>query len=276
MAINVPLEKALESEEFKKSEYRMPIIIGYDDRNNLMIDDLSRTPHILVGGMSGSGKSIFLQNIIACLTSRFTSDEVQLMLFDLKRVEFDYAKELPHLYANVIRDVDDAIQTLEHLVNIMEERLSAMDSVGVLSSLSRKGTPGLDKYNAKCGLKLPRIVAIFDEYAVLAVESDKVQELLLKLLAHGHAAGIHLLIASQRTSEEIFPWEMRVLMIHTRTALRVASKDDSFTMLGSLGAEKLPEYFGEMMYSSIWMGGKPIKVKVPYISEKKMLSLVER
>ena len=65
-------------------------------------------------------------------------------------------------------------------------------------------------------------------------------------------------------------------MIHTRTALRVASKEDSFTMLGGFGAEKLPEYFGEMMYSSIWMGGKPIKVKVPYISEKKMLSLVER
>ena len=78
------LEKALESEEFKNSEYKIPIIIGYDDENNLLIDDLSRTPHILVGGMSGSGKSIFLQNIITCLTSRFTSDEVQLLLFDLK------------------------------------------------------------------------------------------------------------------------------------------------------------------------------------------------
>ena len=86
MAINVPLEKALESEEFKNSEYRMPIIIGYDEQNNLLIDDLSRTPHILVGGMSCSGKSIFLQNIITCLTSRFTSDEMKLALFDLKRV----------------------------------------------------------------------------------------------------------------------------------------------------------------------------------------------
>ena len=275
MAINVPLEKALESEEFKNSEYRMPIIIGYDDQNNLLIDDLSRTPHILVGGMSCSGKSIFLQNIITCLTSRFTSDEMKLALFDLKRVEFDYAKELPHLYGNVIRDVDDAMQTLENLVNIMNERLSAMDNVGVLSSLSRKGTPGLDKYNAKCGLKLPRIVAIFDEYAVPVTENDKIQALILKLVAHGHGAGMHLIIASQRTSDEIFTSTMRAI-VPTRAVLRVASKEDSWTMLGSFGAEKLPEYFGEMMYSSIWMGGKPIKVKVPYISEKKMLTLVKR
>ena len=269
------LEKALESEEFKNSEYKIPIVIGYDEQNNLLIDDLSRTPHILVGGVCGSGKSIFLQNIITCVTSRFTSDEVQLLLFDLKRVEFDYAKELPHLYGNVIRDVDDAVLMLENLVNIMEERLSAMDSAGVLASLSRKGTPGLDKYNEKCGLKLPRIVAIFDEYAVPVTENDKIQDLILKLVAHGHGAGIHLIIASQRTSDEIFTSTMRAI-VPTRAVLRVASKEDSFTMLGSLGAEKLPEYFGEMMYSSIWMGGKPIKVKVPYISEKKMLSLVER
>ena len=266
MAINAPLEKALESEEFKNSEYGMPIIIGYDERNNLLIDDLSRTPHILVGGRSGSGKSMFLQNIITCLTSRFTSDEVQLMLFDLKRVEFDYAKELPHLYGNVIRDVDDAIQTLENLVNVMEERLSAMDRVGVLSSLSRKGTPGLDKYNAKCGLKLPRIVAILDEYAELAMQSDKVEDLILKLIAHGHGAGIHLIIASQRTSDKIFTSTMRAI-VPTRAVLRVASMEDSFTMLGSLGAEKLPEYFGEMMYSSIWLGGEPIKVTVPFLQK---------
>ena len=271
----IALEKALESEELKNSEYRMPIIIGYDERNNLLIDDLSRTPHILVGGMSCSGKSIFLQNIITCLTSRFTSDEMKLALFDLKRVEFDYAKELPHLYGNVIQDVDDAIQTLENLVNVMEERLSAMDNVGVLSSLSRKGTPGLDNYNAKCGLKLPRIVAIFDEYAVPVTENDKIPDLILKLIAHGHGAGIHLIIASQRTSDEIFTSTIRAI-VPTRAVLRVASKEDSFTMLGSFGAEKLLEYFGEMMYSSIWMGGKPIKVKVPYISEKKMLTLVKR
>ena len=264
-------EYILESGEFKNSEYKIPIVIGYDEQNNLLIDDLSRTPHILVGGISGSGKSIFLQNIITCVTSRFTSDEVQLLLFDLKRVEFDYAKELPHLYGNVIRDVDDAVLMLENLVNIMEERLSAMDSAGVLSSLSRKGTPGLDKYNEKSGLKLPRIVAIFDEYAVPVTENDKIRDLILKLVAHGHGAGIHLIIASQRTSDEIFTSTMRAI-VPTRAVLRVASKDD----LGSLGAEKLPEYFGEMMYSSIWMGSKPIKVKVPYISEKKMLTLVKK
>ena len=83
-----------------------------------------------------------------------------------------------------------------------------------------------------------------------------------------------MIIASQRTSDEIFTSTIRAI-VPTRAVLRVASKEDSFTMLGSLGAEKLPEYFGEMMYLSIWKGGKPIKVKVPYISEKKMLMLVK-
>ena len=83
-----------------------------------------------------------------------------------------------------------------------------------------------------------------------------------------------MIIASQRTSDEIFTSTIRAI-VPTRAVLRVASKEDSFTMLSSLGAEKLPEYFGEMMYSSIWLGGEPVKVKVPYISEKKMLMLVK-
>ena len=111
--------------------------------------------------------------------------------------------------------------------------------------------------------------------SVPVTENDKIPDLVLKLIAHGHGAGIHLIIASQRTSDEIFTSTMRAI-VATRAVLRVANKEDSWTMLGSLGAEKLPEYFGEMMYSSIWLGGEPIKVKVPYISEKKMLTLVKR
>ena len=271
----IALEKALESEEFKNSEYRMPIIIGYDEQNNLLIDDLSRTPHILVGGMSGSGKSIFLQNIITCLTSRFTSNEMQLALFDLKRVEFDYAKELPHLFDKVVAERDEAIRTLEKLVDTMHERREAIDSLGIVGSLSRRGTSGLEEYNAKTGKNLPKIAVIIDEYAELVVADERVKELVYDLALRGHGAGIHLIIASQRASDEIFPSELRAI-ISTRAVFRVASKEDSWTMLADLGTENLTSYFGEMLYSSIWMGGKPIKVKVPYISEKKMLSLVKR
>ena len=271
----IALEKALESEEFKNSEYRIPIIIGYDEQNNLLIDDLSRTPHILVGGMSGSGKSIFLQNIITCLTSRFTSNEMQLALFDLKRVEFEYAKGIPHLFDKVVTERDVAIRTLEKLVDTMHERREAIDSLGIIGSLSRRGTSGLEEYSAKTGKNLPKIAVIIDEYAELVMADERVKELLYDLALRGHGAGIHLIIASQRASDEIFPSELRAI-ISTRAVFRVASKEDSWTMLADFGAEDLTSYFGEMMYSSIWMGGKPIKVKVPYISEKKMLTLVKK
>ena len=271
----IPLEKALESEEFKNSEYGMPIIIGYDEQNNLLIDDLSRAPHILVGGMSGSGKSIFLQNIITCLTSRFTEDAMRLALFDLKRGAFGYAKNLPHLCEDVVTDAGDAIRALEKLVDIMNERRNAMQSAGVRPFLNCNGTHGIDLYNAKYNLQFRHIAVIFDEYAELATGNTRAEELILKLLAHGHGVGMHLILASQRASDEIFPSVMRAIA-PTRAAFRAASAEDSRMMLGSPGAENLPHYFGEMMYSSIWLRGEPIKVKVPYISEKKMLTLVKR
>ena len=262
MAINVPLEKALESEEFKNSEYKIPIVIGYDEHNNLLIDDLSRTPHILVGGMSGSGKSIFLQNIITCLTSRFTSNEMQLALFDLKCVEFEYAKGLPHLFDNVVTERDEAIRTLEKLVDTMHERREAIDSLGIIGSLSRRGTSGLEKYNTKTGKNLPKIVVVIDEYAELVMQSEEAAELVYKLALGGHGVGIHMIIASQRASKDIFPSELRAA-IPTRASFRLENEDDSHLILGSVGAEKLHD-IGEMLYSSIWHGGAPIKVKVPY------------
>jgi S-DNA-T family DNA segregation ATPase FtsK/SpoIIIE len=268
----IPLEEALTREEYLQTNFKIPIILGYDDDGKLLVDDLMRMPHILIGGVTGSGKSAFIQNMITCLTSRLSPDEAQLMLFDLKKVEFQYAKDIPHLHGNVITDVDTAVEKLQELVGIMNDRSEAMDRVGIIPSLSRKGMRGIDEYNAKTNSKLPLIVAVFDEYAELIMQSDEVQELILKLAAKGHGAGIHLIIASQRTTDEIFSSNLRAV-VHTRAAFRCASDEDSWTMLGSLGAENLLYHFGEMMYSTIWMGGEPIKVKVPYISEKLLLQL---
>ena len=268
----IPLEAALKRQEYLQTNFRIPVILGYRDDGNLLIDDLTRMPHVLIGGVAGSGKSMLIQNMIACLTSRFSPEEVQLMLFDLKKVEFKYTKDMPHLCGDVITDIDTAIEKLRELVDIMNDREEAMERAGIISYLSRNGTNGLDEYNVKTGVRLPRIVVVFDEYAELIMQSDKVRELILKLVAHGHGAGIHLIIASQRTSDEIFPSELRAF-VFTRAAFRVASDEDSWTMLGSLGAENLPCYFGEMLYSTIWMGDEPIKVKVPYISEKLLLQL---
>lgn len=268
----IPLEEALTREEYLQTNFKIPIIIGYDDDDKLIIDDLTRMPHILIGGVTGSGKSVFIQNIIACLTSRFLPEEVQLMLFDLKKVEFNYAKDMPHLYGDVITDIDTAIEKLQELVDIMNERNEAMNRVGIIPHLNVNGTKCFDEYNAKVGSRLPRIVAVIDEYAELIMQSDKVQELILKLVAKAGGVGIHLIISSQRTSDGIFSSDLRAIVC-TRAAFKCVSDEDSWTMLGSGGAENLPHHFGEMLYPTIWMGGEPIKVKVPYISEKLLLQL---
>ena len=270
----IPLEEALKREEYLQSSFRLPVILGYDDNYNLVIDDLSRTPHILIGGVTGSGKSIFIQNLLACLTSRFDADEVQLALFDLKMVEFDYVKDIPHLYGKVVTDIDSAIVRLQELVNIMNDRKSALAQAGVLSSLSSKGTKGLDEYNAKTGSKLPRIVAVFDEYAELIMQSEEAEDLILKLVSHGHGVGIHLIIASQRTCDEIFSSTLRAI-VPTRAVFKVGDETDSMFMLGYPGAELLPCYFGEMIYFSIW-AGRPQRIRVPFIGEEKMLELVKK
>ena len=270
----IPLEAALTREEYLKTNFKFPIILGYDEDNNLLIDDLTRMPHILIGGVAGSGKSVFIQNIIACLTSRFSPEEVQLMLFDLKKVEFNYEKDAPHLYGDVITDTDTAIGKLQELVDIMNERDEAMDRVGIIPHLNANGTKCFDEYNTKVGSRLPRIVAVIDEYAELIMQSDKVQELILKLVAKAGGVGIHLILSSQRTSDEIFSSDLRAI-VGTRAAFRCASDEDSWTMLGSVGAENLLHHFGEMLYSTIWMGGEPIKVKVPFIGEEEVLALAK-
>ena len=148
-----------------------------------------------------------------------------------------------------------------------------MNDLGIVGSLSRRGTNCLEKYNAFTGKQLPCIAVVIDEYAEFVMQSDIVKELIYDLALHGHGAGIHLILASQRASDEIFPSELRAI-VSTRAVCRVASQEDSWTMLTHLGAEKLPHTFGEMLYSSIWLGaGKPIKIRVPCISYKRLLEL---
>ena len=249
--------RRIDSEE-RRCYGNIPVVIGYDERGNLLTDNLSRAPHILVGGMSGYGKSVFLKNIIFDLALGFSSDEMRLLLFDLKMVEFDEANP----FGEVVRSIDGAIEVLKKLAQIMNERRADMDRLGIVGSLSRNGTGGLEEYNARSDKKLPKIVVVIDEYAELVMQSDEAAELVYKLALGGHGTGIHMILASQRASEEIFSPELRAA-IPTRASFRLENEEDSHLILGSVGAEKLHDS-GEMLYSSIWYGSVPIKVKVPY------------
>ena len=266
----IPLESALNSDEYVNSDLRKPIIIGYDEANKLLVENLTRMPHLLVAGCSGSGKSTFLRNVITSITSRFTPDEVKLVLFDLKKTEFNlYAKDYLHS-SGVITDIDSAVKMLRYLLDLSRERSKLMTDAGIISALRFEGANAIDEYNAKVGSTLPRIVVVIDEFAELT-ESEEIEALIFELARTGHGAGIHLILASQRAASDEIITDRILANMPTRACFKMADKYDSFRIIGNAGAENL--VLGEMIYSSI---EKTKKIKVPYKSEKKSIEIARK
>ena len=263
------LEAALQNEKFVNSALRIPIIIGYDEDGELLVENLTRMPHLLVAGSSGSGKSAFLRNVITCIASRFTPDEVKLVLFDLKRTEFDlYAKDYPHS-SGVITDIDSAVKTLRYLLDLSRERSKLIAEAGIINALRFEGANAIDEYN-KTGSTLPRIVVIIDEFAELT-KSEEVKEVIFELTRCAHGAGIHLVISSQRAASDEVITDRILANILTRACFRISDEYDNFRIIGTAAsAEKLS--CGQMIYSSIRASSK---VKVPYVSYERSLKLAK-
>ena len=209
------------------------------------------------------------RNVITSITSRFTPDEVKLVLFDLKKTEFDlYARDYPHA-SGVITDIDSAVKMLRYLLDLARERAKLTADAGIISALRFEGANAIDEYNAKTGSALSRIVAIFDEFAELT-ESEEVEELIFELARCAHGAGIHLVLASQRAASDEIITDRILANMPTRACFKMADKYDSFRTIGKAGAEDLS--CGEMIYSSIRVTQK---VKVPYISTERSLDLAK-
>ena len=181
-----PLTSALESKEYKESTAEIPIIIGYDTNDNLLIDDLASSRHILVGGGVRSGKTTFLKNVLTCLTSKFTKDEIGLVISDAKKRDLLYANEYPHLIGRVLTEIDETEIAFKCLAEEMESRYSALEAFGV---------PNIAKYNFVSQNKMKRIVIVIDELIDLLVYSDKIYKILANLSMKGGAVGIHLIMA---------------------------------------------------------------------------------
>ena len=222
-------------------EYEMPVILGCDENGGAVLDDLIKMPHLLVGGCTGSGKSIFLLNIIDYLASRFSPKDLRLVLIDLKKTEFVCCEEYrQQMLCNIITDVKDAFDALYSLVSVMNERKNVL----------------------KREVEFPRIAIVIDEVAELITHSDEARDLIVTLTSHGHKEGIHLIVASQIASSTDIISECLKENFNTRASFKMLEEADSISRLGVTGAENISRY-GEMLYSSCRFQGVK-KVCVPY------------
>ena len=245
--------------------------VGKDVEGNNIIMDLAKAPHVLIGGTTGSGKSVGINSFIMSMLMRNTPNEVRMILIDPKRVEFSLYNGIPHLYIPVVEDPKDASAALNWGVAEMERRLKLFSSVGArnIAQFNTKVQSGeLENENA-----LPFIVIVIDELADLMMNVGKEVEFSISRLAQlARAAGIHLIVATQRPSANVVTGLIKS-NITTRIAFTVASGIDSRVILDSPGAENLTNN-GDLLFSKPDLA-KPLRIQGCYVSEDEINDVVE-
>ncbi len=219
----------LYSAEFLKANYALPICLGVDMRGNPIMKDLSKMPHLLVAGTTGSGKSVGLNSFIVSLIHKKTSQELQFVLIDPKRIEFSVYNNQKYMLRPVITDMNLASICLSQLVGEMNNRYTLFEQQTVRN---------IAEYNAKANVKLPYIVCVIDEFADLIMFDKSVEQQVQMLAQKSRAAGIHLIIATQRPSVDVITGSLKA-NLPTRLSYKVASPADSITILNTAGAETL-------------------------------------
>lgn len=220
--------------ELLKPNHRLPLLLGVTSAGGPMVFDLSKLPHLLVAGSTGSGKSVVLHTIIMSIMSSRSCDETHLILIDPKRLEFAVYADIPHLLFPIIVEPHEAVKVLRWLVQEMERRYQALAQAQVtdIASYRRKGEEGQAP-------TMPDIVMVIDEWADLMMTGGKEAEhSLVRLAQMARAAGIHVVVATQRPSVDIITGLIKV-NIPARIACKVISKIDSRTIIDMSGAEKL-------------------------------------
>lgn len=266
----VRLRNLIENPHFQKSLSNLTFPLGRDVSGFPVYADLSRMPHLLVAGSTGTGKTIFLNSLINSLlyqpsaSIRSSSPEIlRFILVDPKRVEFPVYKNLPHLLCPVIYNASQTINALKWLTGEMERRFD------VLSEARVRNIAGFNETAIKNGTEpLPFIVLIIDELAdLMAAKGREIEAGIVRLAQMARAVGIHLVVATQRPSVEVITGLIKA-NITSRITFQVASQVDSRTVLDSSGAEKLLGA-GDMLYISAQVP-KPKRIQAPYVSEKEV------
>ncbi|MGV0005944.1 MAG: DNA translocase FtsK, partial [Candidatus Porifericomitaceae bacterium WSBS_2022_MAG_OTU9] len=251
----VNLREILDSKAFAQSEYALPIALGKDIGGKPAVVGLDKMPHLLVAGTTGSGKSVALNAMILSILYRATAQQVRMIMIDPKMLELSVYQDIPHLLAPVVTDMKEASNALQWCVVEMERRYRVLAAAGVRNIL---GYHGKQKESDEDSPNMPYIVVVIDELAdMMMVTGKKVEEQIARLAQKARAAGIHLILATQRPSVDVITGLIKA-NIPSRVSFQVSSRIDSRTILDQMGAESLLGH-GDMLYMPV---GAPIPARL--------------
>ncbi len=268
-ASTVRLRELLETEDFRSMKSKTAICIGKDVAGQPVINDISKMPHLLIAGATGMGKSVCINSLLISILYKARPDEVKLIMIDPKQVEFTMYNGIPHLLIPVVSDAKQAAGALMWAVEEMERRYNLLNPLCVRN---------VDAYNEKVtadpslGEPMSKIIIVIDEFADLMLQvKDPVENLVMRIAQKARAAGIHLIVGTQRPSTNVITGTIKA-NIPSRISCKVASNVDSRTVLDAVGAEKLLNK-GDMLFS--YAGAiKPLRVQGAFVADSEVESIM--
>lgn len=260
----VCLREILESKEFQNSPSKLTVAIGKNILGKPVISDLKIMPHLLIAGATGSGKTVCLNSLITSILYKATPDDVKFIMIDPKMVELVIYNDIPHLILPVITDIKKAVNSLKWLIKEMDRRYHLFAEAKVRN---------IEAYNQEAEEKLPYIVVVVDELAdLMLIARNEIENSIIRLTALSRAAGIHLILATQRPSVNVITGIIKA-NLPCRIAFQVSSKFDSQTILDAKGAEKLLGR-GDLLFIPPGRS-HPIRAQGGYVSDDELETLVE-
>ena len=264
----VYLRDLIENSKFTDAKSKLTSCLGMDVGGNPVYFDISKMPHLLIAGATGMGKSVCINSIIVSILYKARPSEVKLILIDPKKVEFSMYRDIPHLYAPIVSDPKKAAGALASAVSEMERRFELIEEVGMRDIAGYNAATENDPEKEH----LPHMVIIIDELAdLMMTASDEVEACICRLAQKARAAGIHLIIGTQRPSVDVITGLIKA-NIPSRIACTVTSQVDSRTIIDIAGAEKLIGR-GDMLFAPVG-ASKPMRVQGAFVSENEIEKIV--
>ena len=285
----VRLVEGLSSPEYETSKSPLTIVLGKDIAGKAVVADLAKMPHVLIAGTTGSGKSVCINALILSLVYKATPEEVRMIMVDPKFLELSTYDGIPHLLAPVVTDMKKAANALQWCIVEMDKRFQLMAAMGVrnitglnkkIIAANKKGTPLLDPLEEVAEgeegtplTSMPYIVVVVDELAdLMMVVGKKIEEIIIRIAQRARAAGIHLVLATQRPSVDVVTGLIKA-NVPTRIAFQVSSRADSRTVLDQMGAEQLLGQ-GDMLFLPPG-SGFTTRVHGSFVSDEEVTKVVE-